>query len=206
MRGHQAIDISGQRFGYLTVIDRAESVGSDRGLRWNCLCDCGKQVIVPSARLRQGKTKSCGCMQKQIIAEKMTKHGMRDTRLYRIWCGMKARCTNPHVKDFRNYGGRGVSVCSEWLEQFDQFADWALEHGYDDSSDYEGENKTKYEEGYAEGYEDGYSKGLSDYEEEQHQQKKEKERLQGLFGHKDWQTDRTPVYRAMGSLTTDCTE
>lgn len=133
MRGHQAIDISGQRFGYLTVIDRAESVGSDRGLRWNCQCDCGKQVIVPSARLRQGKTKSCGCMQKQIIAEKMTKHGMRDTRLYRIWCGMKARCTNPHVKDFRNYGGRGVSVCSEWLEQFDQFADWALEHGYDDS-------------------------------------------------------------------------
>lgn len=121
------IDLTGQRFGRLTVLERA---GSDnrREIVWRCICDRGNDVLVPGHHLRCGNTQSCGCLR----VESATVHGGRRTRLYNIWFGMKARCYNPNRHDFERYGGRGITICAEWLHSFEAFRDWALSHGYQD--------------------------------------------------------------------------
>lgn len=125
------IDISGQRFGRLTVISHS-GTDSHRTALWRCICDCGTEVIVPGTSLRSGNTKSCGCFNRDQVKERFTKHGMTESRLYQIWAGMKARCLNPNAVNYADYGGRGISICSEWLESFDSFQDWALQSGYRD--------------------------------------------------------------------------
>ena len=132
-------DLTNQRFGRLTAIERAEPYISPQGRklsRWKCLCDCGKTTIVTINSLTCGKTKSCGCYSREHMIEAgkawgfaSKKHGETGTRLYRTWDNMKRRCNNPKVKDFPNYGGRGISVCDEW-QAFDSFRDWALNNGY----------------------------------------------------------------------------
>ncbi len=81
--------------------------------------------------LLRGTAKSCGCLRKEITIKSHLKHGQRHTRLYRIWCNMKNRCLNPNVPHFNRYGGRGISICEEWLD-FDSFFKWATESGYQD--------------------------------------------------------------------------
>lgn len=78
----------------------------------DCQCVCGKRTLVNIANLVRGRTKSCGCQ--QWGGHRKT-HGMSDTRFYRIWCGMISRCTNPNVKNFARYGGRGITVCARWM-------------------------------------------------------------------------------------------
>lgn len=133
------IDLTGQRFGRLTVIERA---GTQCGhVMWRCVCDCGNQVLSPSGDLRKGKTKSCGCAKKKRAAsmakmggeargDQMRKHGLSGTRLYNIWKAMRERCNNPHDKFYPDYGGRGISVCPEWND-FAVFHEWAMANGYD---------------------------------------------------------------------------
>ena len=129
------IDPTGQRFGRLTVVQRAETGKRGHAL-WLCKCACGKETVVSSSSLRRGATNSCGCLQSEICRNRMTAinttHGGKGTRLYRIWHGMKQRCYNPKSDHYSLYGGRGISVCSEWLNDFAAFQKWALSHGYQD--------------------------------------------------------------------------
>lgn len=120
-------DIKGERFGLLTVHERA---GSDRlgNAMWRCTCECGGQSIVSTHNLKRGHTKSCGCLQKESV----TTHSGTGTRLYRIWEGMKRRCYEITHAHFKDYGGRGITVCDEWLRSFEAFRDWALANGYRD--------------------------------------------------------------------------
>ncbi len=125
-------DLTGQRFGKLTVIDRAESNGCNH-VMWNCLCDCGTTKAIRACHLKSGNTTSCGCFHKEELRQKMTRHGLKHTRLYRIWQGMLRRCDNQKRKDFKDYGGRGIAVCDEWANNFQSFYDWAMSNGYADT-------------------------------------------------------------------------
>lgn len=118
-------DLTGLRFGKLVVIKRVENDTSGNRM-WLCQCDCGSVSVVGGRHLTSHKTISCGC-EKGGIGN--TRHGDRHTRLYRIWTGMKYRCTNPHCANYNRYGGRGISVCEEW-EQYESFKVWAVSNGY----------------------------------------------------------------------------
>ena len=123
------LDLSGKRFGRLVVV--AENHERKNGfVSWDCLCDCGNTIHqIEGARLKAGRVKSCGCLRK----EQLTKHGLRGTRLYTIWHGIKLRCYYPNAKGYENYGGRGITVCEEWLNSFEAFYSWAMQNGYADN-------------------------------------------------------------------------
>ena len=111
-------DLTGKRFGKLTVVSYA---GKER---WNCLCDCGKTHNVKGQHLKNGHVTSCGC--------NLITHGMSNTNLYHVWNTMRQRCENPNSGAFKNYGGRGISVCHEWTGEngFAAFYEWAITFGY----------------------------------------------------------------------------
>lgn len=124
------IDITGQKFNHLYVMSHAFN---KRGRSyWNCLCDCGKTVVVLGASLKSGNTKACGCHQKDGWRNGVT-HGKSNTRQYKIWQNMKNRCSNKKDKYFKNYGGRGIKVCDEWQNDFMNFYNWAMANGYDNN-------------------------------------------------------------------------
>lgn len=128
------IDLTGQRFGRLTVLEYA---GYQKGVMWKCRCDCGQEKIVRSDHLRYGKTVSCGCYRNtvsvKVTGEKIRKHGMWNTRLYHIWIHMKQRCSPSCPKhEYHRYYGRGIRVCAEWVSDFSAFEKWAVENGYSD--------------------------------------------------------------------------
>lgn len=131
------IDLTGQRFGRLTVLERAKNDKLGRA-RWLCRCDCGKEKIVSGTNLRSGQTRSCGCLSKEMsvknglksrIGERSLKHGDFGSKLYGVWAGMKRRCQNPNTTYYKDYGGRGIKVCNEW-QNYEAFKEWALESGY----------------------------------------------------------------------------
>lgn len=119
------VDLTGQRFGKLVVLNRKNLPG-DGNVIWECLCDCGNKVFVTSSSLRSSKARSCGCYHK----DKVTKHGQVGSRLYRIWAGMKYRCFNPNSYEYYRYGGRGITVCQDWANDFMNFYIWAMNNGY----------------------------------------------------------------------------
>ena len=98
------INITGQRFGRLVAIIRCESG------QWLCQCDCGNETRVASGNLRYGTTKSCGCLAREMLLKRNTKHGLRHTPEWHIWAQMIGRCTNPRNKGYGNYGGRGIKI------------------------------------------------------------------------------------------------
>lgn len=129
-------DIVGCRFGRLKVVEF--SYKKNHHSYYLCQCECGEMKTIRRDALTRGKVKSCGCLQREY-QQKISSmrpvhitHGMSNTRLYRIWCGMKKRCYNPKHKNYNSYGGRGISVCDEWLNNFSLFCEWAMEHGYTD--------------------------------------------------------------------------
>ena len=124
----RAIDLTGQRFGRLTVVERAGTAGSNA--TWLCNCDCGNVKIVSARSLKTGNTKSCGCLFNEANAKRCVTHGAKKTRLYRIWQGMKRRCDTPSASCYKDYGGRGIAVCEEWLHDFPAFQNWAFANGY----------------------------------------------------------------------------
>ena len=126
-------DITGQRFGRLTVIRRSGTCNG-RNATWLCVCDCGKERVVKGTSLRSGHTVSCGCFHSQLMAEKMTTHTQSRSRLYGVWNSMRSRCYRPADKHFHHYGGRGITVCNEWLNNFQAFYDWAMSNGYDENA------------------------------------------------------------------------
>lgn len=119
------IDLTGKRFGKLTVLHRGVN---GKKVQWVCKCDCGKVTTVQGINLTNGHTRSCGC----LISESNTKHGQWNTRLYRIYHAMKQRCYNSNCAPFPHYGGRGITICPEWKNDFQAFHDWAMSHGYSD--------------------------------------------------------------------------
>ena len=130
------IDLTGQRFGRLTVVERAEN--SHKMARWRCKCDCGKETVVYGNNLRRGFTQSCGCYRHECELSRAEKrrthgesHGANKTRLYGIWGGIHTRCKNPKSKSYPHYGGRGIQVCEEWND-YSAFRAWALANGYAD--------------------------------------------------------------------------
>ena len=130
------IDLTGKVFGRLTVLGPAPRPENSKNQYkyWKCRCTCGKEKVVDGGSLRSGNTKSCGCLLKEQARESKTKHGMKGTRLYNIYKGMKQRCYNPNNKDYKDYGARGVKVCDEWNGEngFINFSKWAMTHGYSD--------------------------------------------------------------------------
>lgn len=123
------IDLIGQKFGRLTVISFHELERGDT--YFNCLCDCGREVVVKGQDLKRGSTKSCGCLKETFEPSNKT-HGMSKTRLFKIWNGMKQRCYNPNNEKYPIYGGRGITVCPEWIGEqgFQNFYDWSMGNGY----------------------------------------------------------------------------
>ena len=111
------IDLSGQKFGRLTVIERLlERRNHDyRSALWLCRCDCGNEVRTYAGYLKSGNTKSCGCLHKEAV----TKHGFRHLPEYNIWRGMLDRCYNKETAAYPRYGGRGITVSDEWKESFE---------------------------------------------------------------------------------------
>ena len=122
------LDLTGQRFGRLVVIKEAGR-SSDGRVRWLCKCDCGNYTSTPSTKtLRNGTCRSCGCIERER-PNKQT-HGKSNTKLFAVWNAMKQRCYNPNNRSYKNYGGRGITVCQEWKEDFQTFYDWAIANGY----------------------------------------------------------------------------
>lgn len=125
-------DLTGQRFGKLTVIERS-ATKKGRHICWDCLCDCGNFVnAVMGDNLKSGDIKSCGCFRRAELNRRNLRHGMKKTRLYGIWCGMRTRCGNPNHGDYKDYGERGITVCDEWRNSFEAFYKWAMANGYSD--------------------------------------------------------------------------
>lgn len=126
-------DLTGKRFGKLTVLRAMPK--TQRRTFYECQCDCGNIKVVRSDSLTSGRTISCGCEKKKQDRINLTKHHSHKqsgTRIYQEWQGMKARCYNINNKRYSRYGGRGISVCDEWREDFQAFYDWAMSNGYDD--------------------------------------------------------------------------
>ncbi len=126
-------DLTGMRFGRLVVLHRVKSTSSKA--RWLCQCDCSvdSKIEVNGDNLIVGDTQSCKCLRKEKIANTLTTHGMRGTKLYSIWNNMKNRCSNMNTDSYQNYGERGISVCKEWEESFDNFLTWSLANGYNNN-------------------------------------------------------------------------
>ena len=112
-------DLTGRRFGMLTVAGRERSP-NDRS-RWLCNCDCGCRIITRGDLLRRGGARSCGCTRKPHNNRTVVKHGLHNTRIYTIWANIKARCNNPKSKAYPAYGGRGIKMCDEWAKDFREF-------------------------------------------------------------------------------------
>ena len=143
-------DLTGKKFNRLLVVEyigtRVVGKNTKRSY-WLCKCDCGNLISVTQNNLNRS-TKSCGCLKKEKTSklgkEKVgniqhlgtiasTKHGLRNTRIYNIWHGMKKRCLNPKDAAFKRYGGRGITICDEWKNNVKSFYDWAIANGYNDT-------------------------------------------------------------------------
>lgn len=127
------IDLSGKRFGKLTVIER---VGTDRNKRplWLCLCDCGTEKLINGSSLRNGDTVSCGCYGKEQRLKSHISHQKTNTRLFNVWQNIKRRCYTKTNPSYKYYGERGISVCEEWRNSFETFREWAYVNGYDETA------------------------------------------------------------------------
>ena len=121
-------DLSLQKFGRLTALYRLHNTKGKT--KWLCVCECGNLTEVKYGNLVFGSTKSCGCLHKEGSHHT---HNKSNTRLHRIWRNIKSRCYNSNKPDYKYYGGRGIKVCDEWLNDFMSFYKWAMYNGYKDN-------------------------------------------------------------------------
>ena len=120
-------DLTGMRFGRQIALS-VQGKNQWGNCLWLCGCDCGKEHLVPSGKLLNGNSKSCGCLATETHIKQLEKHGITTggkPRTFTIWCGMKARCFYQKCPTYGAYGGRGITVCDEWLT-FENFHNWAL--------------------------------------------------------------------------------
>ena len=131
------IDLSGRKIGKLTIIERSSNLNGHPA--WLCICECGNTTVVRATSLREGvqrkHTTSCGCARSEYVSAKNTRHGYYQSTEYRIWKNMITRCTNANTPNYKNYGGRGITVCERWRRFENFFADMgnrpSLNHSVD---------------------------------------------------------------------------
>jgi hypothetical protein len=128
-------DFIGKIFGRLTVLEYA-GFNSHRDPMWLCQCKCGNTKVVRQVSLLNGDTKSCGCLHREIIIERSTKHGLKrrknGNKLYPVLMSMRSRCYNPNNAAYSHYGARGIIICPEWLGEqgIINFYNWSINNGY----------------------------------------------------------------------------
>lgn len=120
--------MTGQSIAHWTVIGKSSRTKPKRTF-WLCTCKCGEVRHVNATDLRSGRSTNCGCVRKEAVGLINRTHSASDSRLYNIWSNMKARCLNEKNPAFRNYGGRGIAIASEWFV-FSAFQTWANDTGY----------------------------------------------------------------------------
>ena len=122
MTAYNFIDITGNRYGRLTVLHRSDHVNkAGKRTHWVCLCDCKTVTSVCRSSLVRGATKSCGCFRREFITKAKHIHGLSQTPLHGLWRGMIERCHGSGGSSFSNYGGRGIQVCDRWRYSFLSF-------------------------------------------------------------------------------------
>lgn len=114
------LNLASETFGRLTVNHEAERKGK-YGRMWHCSCECGNTKVVSQGHLRSGHTQSCGCLHKETMKDKLTTHGLRNSRAYACWGNAKQRVSNPNNPRYEDYLGRGITMCDDWLNSFEQF-------------------------------------------------------------------------------------
>ena len=119
-------NLIGKKFGRLIVV---EQLVKGKGVCL-CRCDCGNIKKVRTDHLKRGYTLSCGCLQKERVSISNSKHNKSLSKLYGVWSSMKSRCYNKNNDKYKNYGGRGISVCNDWRNDFSKFFSWAKNNGY----------------------------------------------------------------------------
>lgn len=128
----------GKTFERLSVVKDSGKRGSNGSILWECDCSCGKRgQLVRGSDLTSGQIKSCGCYSTDVLKQVSTTHGLsryngKKTKLFMAWDAMKRRCTNPLHKNYKDYGGRGITVCEEWMNSFQAFHDWSMANGFAD--------------------------------------------------------------------------
>lgn len=122
-------DLTEQKFGNLKIIKRLENDKFGHSV-WLCECICGNKIKVLSTNLKRGHTKSCGCKKSYYITHSKITHGKAHTRLYGIYNKMKCRCYNQNNPAYKNYGNRGIKICKEWKQDFENFYNWSMNNGY----------------------------------------------------------------------------
>lgn len=134
----KAKDLTGMKFGRLTVIKRAANSWDGKPM-WECSCECGNNCVIYGSALTSGNTKSCGCYRKELPKKTKYVHGGErragHDRLYGVWNMMKQRCYCKTNRSYNNYGGRGIEVCDEWRYSYAAFRLWALANGYNDNAE-----------------------------------------------------------------------
>lgn len=124
------IDLTGQKFGYLTVIRRSDNINKEY-VAYECLCDCGKIKKAKGCYLKNGVTSSCGCKTKEKLHKRNITHGLSKTSpVYSMWEGMKQRCYNPNSTAYYRYGARGIFMCDLWKNNFGSFHKWCMKNGW----------------------------------------------------------------------------
>lgn len=113
------LDLTGETFGRLTAIKLSED--RSKGTRWICECSCGKITTVATNCLRTKNTVSCGCYCAEILSKRRKTHGHSGTKEYTAWRHILDRCLNEKSKKYKDYGGRGITICQEWLNNFESF-------------------------------------------------------------------------------------
>lgn len=119
----------GQRFGHLVVL---KVFRGSKCWMCECRCDCGNIKNIEKSSLITGRTKSCGCYNKKRVHDTHSKGNFSNTRLYHTWENMKSRCLNKNSPEYKNYGGRGITICDEWNNNFLSFRDWSLQNGWNE--------------------------------------------------------------------------
>lgn len=129
-------NLTGMKFHRLQVIELSH-VNAKYNRYWNCICDCGNTKVVrgDQLKMKKGGVTSCGCAQKEAVAESNHERGthhLSGTRLFKIWTGMMYRCYDPKHSHYGAYGGRGITICDEWRNSAEAFIEWAHSNGYED--------------------------------------------------------------------------
>lgn len=119
----------GERFGKVLVLEKTTK-REHRHIVYKCICDCGNITFVSGNKLKQGNTKSCGCLKK---INHYAIHHKSNTRLYSTWSSIKKKCYCKSNKDYKYYGGRDIKICNEWRDSFQAFYDWAMNNGYQEN-------------------------------------------------------------------------
>ena len=127
---HEQFDLVGKKIGMLTVLERVENNKHQKAV-YKCKCDCGNVKNIVAGDLKSGRIVSCGC----YALDLNTTHGKKNTRLYSVWIGIKERCFNEKSNAYKYYGGRGITICDEWKNDFQAFYNWAMTNGYNENAE-----------------------------------------------------------------------